>query len=195
VGRDPGSPASARSRVELAFAERPYPGDERIADSDPRYEDYEGHAVTAFHRGKTWKEITLRHLVDEYAGDPTACLAFMTPGGWRYYLPAYLLIALQPEEADSIGEAVVGNVTHPRARIAPFTRVAIDLGLEPETVLAAQSKRFVERISGLTAMELEAVRAVLEWLAAWADARDDRFTRVSPNLAREALDSWRYLSS
>ena len=37
--------------------------------------------TSAFHRGKRWDEITLRRLVDEYAGDPTACLAFMTPEG------------------------------------------------------------------------------------------------------------------
>ena len=106
--------ADIGSRVERAFAEPPYPGDERIADSDARYESYEGHAVTVFHRGKTWREITLRHLLDDYAGDPTACLAFMTPEGWRYYLPAYPLIALQPDEADAIADAVVGALTHPR---------------------------------------------------------------------------------
>ena len=187
--------AVVRSRVELAFAERPYPGDERIAESDSRYESYEGHAVAAFHRGKRWKEITSRRLVEDYAGDPSACLAFMTPEGWRYYLPAYLLIALQPDEADVIADAVVGALTHPRARTASFTRVAIDLELEPETVLAAHTKRFVERISGLTAAELEAVRAVLRWLAAWEDAAVERFEVVPPNSARAALDSWGYLAS
>ena len=79
-----------RDAVQQAFARRKYPGDERIADSDPRYESYEGHAIAAFHQGKDWREITLRHLFDEYPGDPTACLAFMTPEGWRYYLPAYV---------------------------------------------------------------------------------------------------------
>ena len=183
---------SVRTLVEAAFAERPYPGDDRIADSDPRYPSYEGHAVTAFHRGKAWPAITLGHLRDDYAGDSTACLAFMTPEGWRYYLPAYLLIALQPEEADAIGEAVVGSLTHPRARVDSFTRVATDLGLEPEAVLIEHSKRFVDRISGLTAAELEAARAVLEWLAAWEEARNARFGTALPNWAREALDSWRY---
>ena len=187
--------ASVRSRVELAFAERPYPGDERIADSDSRYESYEGHAVTAFHRGKTWNEITLRHLVDGYAGDPTACLAFMTPEGWRYYLPAYLLVALQPDEAGAIADAVVGTLTHPRARAAAFTRVAIDLGLEPETVLAQHTGRFGDRMSGLTAAELEAVRAVLQWFAAWEDGVQARVDVATPNSARAALDSWTYLAS
>ena len=183
------------SSIERAFAERAYPGDDCIADSDARYESYEGHAVTAFHRGKPWKEITLRHLVDDYAGDPTACLAFMTPEGWRYYLPAYLLIALQPDEAGAIADAVVGTLTHPRARTAAFKRVAVDLGLEPEAVLAAHTDRFVNRVSRLTTAELEAVRAVLDWLAAWEEKRDARLGVSSSNAARAALDSWRYLEA
>jgi hypothetical protein len=85
------SKAELHETVALAFADREYPGDDRIADSDPRYPTYEGHAISAFHRGKRWWEITLRHLFDDYPGDPTACLAFMRPEGWRYCLPAYLV--------------------------------------------------------------------------------------------------------
>jgi hypothetical protein len=185
-----------RSRTELeetvqrAFAGREYPGDDRIADSDPRYESYEGHAIAAFHRGKRWQEITLGHLRDGYPGDSTACLTFMTPEGWRYYLPAYVLMALDWEESDAIGDAVVGALTHPRAREASFTRVARDLGLEPEDVLAAHSSRFEERISGLSARELEAVRLVLEHLAARVEASNAPFEAQLPNGPREALDSW-----
>src|SRR5215210_5462243 len=186
----PADLAAARRLVERAFAERPYPGDERIGESDPRYEDYEGHAVTAFHRGKRWQEITLRHLFDEYAGDASACLAFMQPEGWRYYLPAYLLMALEWDEADVITDAVIGGLTHPRARAASFTRVAHDLGLDPEAVLAQHTERFEQRISGLTAAELGAVCAVLGYLAGRADQDNARFGVALPNAAREALESW-----
>jgi hypothetical protein len=190
TGRDLTDLVAARRRVEQAFANRPYPRDKRIADADPRYEDYEGHAVAAFHRGKRWQAITLRHLLDEYAGDPTACLAFMTPEGWRYYLPAYLLMALEGNEAGAITDAVIGALTHPRARKAAFTRVAGDLGLEPETVLTQQTERFDQRMSGLTAAELSAARIVLVQLAARADADNARFSVALPNAAREALESW-----
>jgi hypothetical protein len=166
--------------VERAFAEREYPGDERIADSDPRYPAYEGHAISAFHRGKWWQEITLRQLVDDYAGDPSACLAFMTPEGWRYYLPAYLLMAFDRKDADVVGLAVVGALTHPRARVESFARVAHDLGLEPEAVLAAQSERFEERISGLSSAELGAVRPVLAHLQSVSKQRTHPFKRPSP---------------
>jgi hypothetical protein len=179
-----------RRTVERAFAERAYPGDDLIADSDSRYPDYEGHAITRFHRGKRWQEITLGHLREDYEGDSTACLAFMTPEGWRYYLPAYLLIALEWNESDAIGDAVVGAVTHPRARVESYSRVATDLGLEPEAVLATHSDRFEERMSGLDEFELAAVRAVLEHIAELVDAENRRLGPGLPNDARTALESW-----
>jgi hypothetical protein len=45
------SKAELHEAIALAFADREYPGDDRIADSDPRYESYERHAIAAFHRG------------------------------------------------------------------------------------------------------------------------------------------------
>lgn len=179
-----------RRLVEAAFAKRPYPGDDRIADSDPRYEDYEGHAVTRFHRGKHWREITLPHLRGDYGGDASACLAFMTPDGWRYYLPAYLLIALDRKEADAIGDALIGNLTHPRARAESFARVADDLSLDREEVLRAHSARFEERISELDSAEVDAARAVLGHLAAEVDAENSRLPGELPNDPRVALESW-----
>jgi hypothetical protein len=179
-----------RRAVEHAFAKREYPGDDRIADSDPRYPAYEGHTVTAFHQGKDWREITLRHLFDDYPGDPTACMAFMQPEGWRYYLPAYLLIALDWEESDAVGDAVVGILTHPRGRVESFTGVANDLGLDPEDVLATHVARFEERLSGLSAAELDAVRRVLEHLADRVEAANAPYEDRLPNGPREALASW-----
>lgn len=129
-------------------------------------------------------------MLDECGGDASACLAFMTPEGWRYYLPAYLLVALEWDEADVIADAVVGELTDPRARAASFHRLARDLGLEPETVLSEHTERFEQRISGLTAAELGAVRAVLLYLVGRADADNARFGVALPNAPREALESW-----
>jgi hypothetical protein len=179
-----------RAKLERAFAERKRPEDDRIADSDPRYPSYEGHGVTDFHRGKDWREITRRHLFDDYPGDPTACLAFMQPDGWRYYLPAYLLIALDWDESDAVGDAVVGALTHPRAMAESFTRVANDLGLDPDVVIAQHSQRFEKRMAGLSPAELEAVRLVLEHLADRVEAENTPFQSRLPNGPREALASW-----
>jgi hypothetical protein len=186
------SKAELHEAVALAFADREYPGDDRIADSDPRYPTYEWHAISAFHRGKRWQEITLRHLLHDYPGDPTACLAFMQPEGWRYYLPAYLVIALDWVESDAVGDAVVEALTHPQARVESFTRVANDLGLDPDDVIAAHSERFEERISGLSPAELDAVRLVLEHLVDVVEAANAPFQTELPNGPREALESWQH---
>jgi hypothetical protein len=188
-----GEIARLRGAIAAAFAARPYPGDDRIATRHPRYEDYEGHAVARFHQGKRWPEITLAHLRAGYAGDATACLAFMTPEGWRYYLPAYLTLALDWEAADAVGDAVVGNLTHPRALEAALTRVARDLGHPPEEVLRGQAARFEARVEGLDPAEADAVRAVLRHLARRIDAAHAALGppgRALPNRAREALASW-----
>lgn len=114
----------------------------------------------------------------------------MTPEGWGYYLPAYLLMALSWDESDIVGDAVVGALTHPRAREAAFTQVALDLGLEPEAVLAAHSERFEQRLSGLNAAEVDATRAVLAYLAERVDADNACFEIALPNAPRQALESW-----
>jgi hypothetical protein len=57
--------ADLHEAVALAFAERQYPGDDSIADSDPRYASYERHAISAYQRGKRWPELTLRRLPDD----------------------------------------------------------------------------------------------------------------------------------
>jgi hypothetical protein len=99
-------------------------------------------------------------------------------------------MALEWEEADAVGDAVVGALTHPRSREASFTRVAEGLGLDPEDVLAAHSERFDERMSGLSVAELEAVRFVLEHLAELVEAANAPYQSQLPNGPREALESW-----
>jgi hypothetical protein len=193
VAGDAGEVERLRGVIAAAFAARPYPGDDRIADRPPRYPDDEGHAVARFHRGTAWAAIALDGLRAGYPRDASACLGFMTPEGWRYYLPAYLVVALDGAAADAIGDAVVGQLTHPRARPDAWTRVARDLGQPPEALPRAQAAAFEARVSGLDAAERAAVRAVLGHLAARLDAEHAALGaagRALPNAAREALASW-----
>jgi hypothetical protein len=111
-------------------------------------------------------------------------------GGRRYYLPAYLLIALEWEAADAVGDAVVGALTHPRARTEAYARVADDLGLERDEVLRGQSTRFEERASGLDVAEIDAIRAVLGYVAERIDAQNSGLGGELTNDARAALESW-----
>lgn len=61
--------------------------------------------IRDFFKGRNWWDVTLDILVDEYVGDASACLSFMSPVGMSYYLPAYLLIACeQYDEGDVISK-------------------------------------------------------------------------------------------
>jgi hypothetical protein len=149
-----------------AFSNRPYPGDDRIADSDRRYPDYEGHRVSAFFRGKDWRAVSFASLRDGYVGDRTATLHFMVDEGFLYYLPAFLLMALEPQ-AGEMAEALSFALT--------------DGGTEGEE----DSRRFHARMARLSAEEKAAVADVLRFLA---DGYDREGDPVNP--ARKALRSY-----
>ena len=119
-----------RAQIERAWDATRYPGDDNIA-----YRQDGSHLecmqVADFFRGKSWKDITLQCL-RTYRGDGSACLSFMSPEAFRYYLPAYMLIALDNYgEADLIADSAVNALTpQPRGplqrfweeRVSEFTR-------------------------------------------------------------------------
>lgn len=155
-----------RQQVVREFSGRRYPGDDRIGERDERYPDYEGHRVSAFFRGKDWREITYGSLRDHYPGDASACLHFMLDEAFRYYLPAFLLMALDPQAYD-MAEHVCFVLT------------------DPGPADAALHTRFRARVAQLSAAEKDAVTAVLRFLA------DDYDRKGEPmNPARAALDSY-----
>jgi hypothetical protein len=84
--------ARVAEAIALAWADAEYPGDDHLAGRDSCCGEY-GY-VTEFFRGRHWREITLESLKD-YAGPPDACLSFMSGAALRYYLPAFMLIALE----------------------------------------------------------------------------------------------------
>jgi hypothetical protein len=81
---------AVKKQIEAAWANVPYPGDENLRDGS----SLEGQEVADFLRGKRWKDVTLTSLQSEYVGDGSACLGFLSPAAFRYYLPAYMLIAV-----------------------------------------------------------------------------------------------------
>lgn len=83
-----------RAEVEKAFKEGEVPDSSRIVVSllpEPLQ-------VRDFFAGKKWWDLTLEGFCDDYVGDSSACLTFMTPLGIEYYLPAYLLMATERYE-------------------------------------------------------------------------------------------------
>jgi hypothetical protein len=102
-----------RKQIVTAFASGSYPGDGLIALADDRHIGYEGHRVTAFFRGKDWRDVTYPWLAS-YPGDPTAIPRFMRDEGFLYYLPAFLNLALDAG-ANEIRDAVSYALTAPGA--------------------------------------------------------------------------------
>ena len=104
------SPRDVRTLILEAWSDAPYPGDDAIAyDQSGRH--LECALVAGFFRGKRWKDVTLAAL-RSYRGDASACLAFMSPQAFRYYLPAYMLIAIDDyAEADVIADSALNMLT------------------------------------------------------------------------------------
>lgn len=159
-------PKECRDLIGTAFASRPHPGDENIAHTDRRYPDYEGHRISDFLRGKTWQQITSETLLQDYQGDPRGPLFFTTDDGFRYYLPAFLLMALDPQ-----GEEITDSLVF--ALTAPGKHKEEDL------------QRFHERMEKLTSDERAAVICTLHYLVEWYDREG-----LPDNPARDALRSY-----
>lgn len=83
--------ARVAAAITLAWIDAEYPGDGQLAGRDSCCGEY-GY-VADFFRGRHWRDVTLESLKD-YAGPPDACLSFMSGAALRYYLPAFMLIAL-----------------------------------------------------------------------------------------------------
>ena len=86
---------TVRESIEAAFADVPYPGDDRIADHQNclECEDVRGHF-----RGATWRGHTLPEL-RQYQD----VLPLFTPEALQYFIPAYMLVSLDAwQEADLI---------------------------------------------------------------------------------------------
>ena len=98
---------SAREIITLAF-KRTAPPDacQLVASAYP-----EPLQIRDFFNGRNWWDVTLDILVEDYVGDASACLSFMTIVGMSYYLPAYLLIACeQYEEGDVISKELPSSL-------------------------------------------------------------------------------------
>jgi len=93
-----------KALIADAWADGQYPGDDAISYDKSGYH-LECKQVADFFRRKHWKDITLPVLCT-YRGDASACLSFMSPEACRFYLPAYMLIAIDNhDEADVVAES------------------------------------------------------------------------------------------
>jgi hypothetical protein len=155
-------------KVREAFDATPYPGNERLV-VDQSGNDPEGTAIASAFRGKEWEDVSVEMLRSH-----ADALPLFTPAAFRYYLPAYMIGAI--DHFYDLGVALDGvlfNLRPPEERS----------GWEWD-FFCARSQQFEET-------EREAIRSFLELmhryeLADWgSEGIEPPRDRVGP-----ALDFW-----
>lgn len=90
-------------QIEAAFADAPYPGDGRIAYAP---EAWEAEELNADFQGQHWKSLP-RDVLRQHSHD----LALFSAEGFQFYLPAYLLAAV--DDFWDVREFVLSRLTLP----------------------------------------------------------------------------------
>ncbi|QRR08577.1 hypothetical protein FPJ27_19655 [Burkholderia sp. MS455] len=86
------------------FPNAPFPKGKSITDRS----GIESCAVDDFFRGKKRFDITLKELRKGYEYDESACLTFMEPEAFAFFLPLFMKIATRDyDEADNIPDSLV----------------------------------------------------------------------------------------
>jgi len=96
-----------KTRIFRDFSTLPSPGNNITV---PFHGDLERAAIDAFFHGKRWQDIGLDDLRNGYKGDESACLTFMTPQAFRYYLSAYLLFCLEDFREARMSNLLPGTI-------------------------------------------------------------------------------------
>lgn len=125
---------TVKRAIRSAFSELPVPA----SIIDTPIGDEEGDAFRAALEGKRWGEIPNKVLRFHHDAP-----CFLSPAGFRYLLPAFMIGALE-SPSSPIVDVLVGLLTRPQ---------------DPQ-----EERRFLDRVSSLTEPQRAAVRAFLEFL-------------------------------
>jgi hypothetical protein len=88
--------------IEDAWREVPYPGDDKIFRPD----SYDDEGIANYFGGRTWRD----HSAADLRAYSSA-FTFFTPEAFHYWLPAFMIAAIQsPEEADVIVEYIAWHL-------------------------------------------------------------------------------------
>ena len=143
-------------QIERAFADVPYPGDDRIVENPA---DLESSNLRNRFKGKHWSTLSLKTLMDERSGLP-----LLTPEAFRFFIPAYLHVSVvRPNEVDVIPENVVFHLTPP--------------GQKGES-----AEWFWSVVSGFTLAQKQVIRAFMRY---WFDQTPPKYLIDSDRRAKE----------
>lgn len=131
-------PRDVARRIEEAFADVPYPGDDHLVVGWTP-EDVE---IASFLRGRRWQNLPLEWLARNHE-----VVFFMTPEALRFYLPAYLIASLlHYDQAGNIPSSVMFLLELPSADDSDG------------------QGRFQARFEPLSRRQREAIKAFIEYL-------------------------------
>ncbi len=94
--------------IEKAWTGVPYPGDQNIFTP----ESYDDEGITEYFSGTTWKG----HTISGLRSRCSAINTFFTPKAYHYWLPAYLIAAVEdPLELSQGAQCLVASVSPGRS--------------------------------------------------------------------------------
>jgi hypothetical protein len=94
--------------LDESFGPEPHPGEAHIVHNNSGY-DLEAVGIREAFKAHTWQTLPAEVLLHEQSA-----LGFLSPAGFKYYLPAYLRLAVQQyEAADMIPDNLVLALTLP----------------------------------------------------------------------------------
>jgi hypothetical protein len=128
-----------RERIIQAFRNAPYPGDDHLI-RNPGAAQMDDYAQIIKHcTGKSWMECDHEAIINNDVNLP-----FFSPEALAYYLPAFMLVALD-DPGGSATEEIEFALTPPRAtdreRTTHFQRMAAHFSAEQRAVI----RDFLER--------------------------------------------------
>jgi hypothetical protein len=162
-------------RLDAAFSSMPYPGDDFIV-LDNSGSHLECQKIKELLIGRHW-----RNLPFEILEKLKSAIPFLSPEGYRFYLPAFMVFAaIDFYHADLLADEVVQSLTLPLPEdMANLSRGA---GSLPDFIVAQDEKEailklmkeseigdlqeqvFFARISGFSTIQGVAIREFLEYL-------------------------------
>src|SRR5436190_2091938 len=109
-----------KALISDAWADVEYPGDSAIAYDNTGHH-LECNQIAEFFHQKHWQDICIS-VLRTYVGDESACLSFMSPEAFRYYLPAYMFVAIDHYDCADITASSAVNALLPKtsAGLAEF---------------------------------------------------------------------------
>lgn len=185
---------SLLTQIDEQFGRVPYPGDDNIV-RDTSGAHLESEEIKEALVGHHWRNVPFE-MLDQLR----SALFFLSPEGYRFYLPAFMFFAVTDfDRADVIPDEVIQTLTFPNPsdmdrieelaqrhpEMQPFSSEEWKqiLSKMAEMYRSGSAERtFFERVSGFDAAQSEVIRQFLEYMQ---NVYGNEFPNREPQIAIE----------